>query len=253
MKKFLERFNFRKEGSLLVGVERESFLTDEEGNISPIAPKVLERLGINDQFGYELSACQLEDRVGPVELVSLKSALIENDSAIEGVQMELGFRRVFHEVAPSDMPLDIYPDPTGRYQEITKNMPHEILLAACRVAGVHVHIGMPDHESALRVYNQVRRDSHLLCNLGDKSKGERLAIYKIMEPDFDPPHYESWEDFYGEAVRKGFVHDPRKCWHIIRLSVHGTIEFRMFGSTSSISEIVRWATICHRFCQEALT
>ncbi len=270
IQKFLQLFKFCPKRSLFVGVERECLLCNNSGKIVPIASKVLESLkkpklirfsfGSGEEFewylpkcfGYELSACQLESRVGPCTLACLMRKLQKLEQILKESERELKFRRSFNEVGPANMPLDVFPDPTGRYQEITKNMPKHILLAACRVIATHVHIGMPDHATALRVYNEVIKYLPILCRSGDKSNGQRLAIYKVMAPDYEPPFYESWEQFYREAVEKNFVTDPRKCWHLIRLSVHGTIEFRMFGATSDLDEIVDWATACHHLCKKAM-
>lgn len=244
---FLARFDFKPEGSRLIGIEREALLT-VNGFITPVAEKVLQKLGNHGRFGYELSACQLEDRVGPTDLMHLIDELSANEADIEKAEQELGFQRFVYEVGPDDMPLDVYPDPTGRYQRITKDMPHETLLAACRVIGTHIHIGMPDHATAIGVYNKVAPHWEELCWMGDGSCGKRLEIYKRMAPDFLPPHYPSWESFYEEALQKGFDSDPRKCWHFIRLSVHGTIEFRMFGTTRELTRIATWAKRCLELC-----
>ena len=146
------------------------------------------------------------------------------------------------------MPLDVYPDPSGRYQVITKDMPEEKLRAACRVAGTHIHIGMGSQEKAIRAYNNALRHLDHLCKLGDKSKGERLSIYKIMAPNFKPPVYDSWKDYEVYAKEHGFIDSPRNCWHLIRISIHGTIEFRMFGATPDIHEVIQWAKICYTIC-----
>ena len=127
----------------------------------------------------------------------------------------------------------------------------ETLLAACRVIGTHVHIGMPNHEMALRVYNNVISCVPILCHLGDHSNGERLQIYKVMAPNCVPVRYEDWDEFSTYARKNGFANDPRKCWHLIRISIHGTIEFRMFGVTRKLTEIVTWAKVCHRLCTQA--
>lgn len=249
---FMGKFNFREEGKLFVGVERECHLVDENGAIVPMAAKVLEH--INDEhFGYELSACQLESRTAPVQLKHLKDALSKNDSVARSVLNALSLGCSHKEVAPFDMPLDVYPDPTGRYQQITKNMPIEILRAACRVIGTHVHIGMPNHETALRVYNEVICHADKLISLGNGSDGERLKIYRMMAPDATPPAYASWNDFYSTACAKGFDQDPRKCWTLIRISVHGTIEFRMFGTTDDLDVIVGWANHCFGLCVNSMS
>jgi len=275
---FTRRFRFDKRKSLYVGVERECFLCDESGKIVPVAPQVLSCLekfipspscfvGSDSwespkDFGYELSACQLESRVGPCRLHRLAQELRSNDKEVQVIERKpthqaLGktwpwFSRLFIEVGPEDIPLDVYPDPSGRYKRITKKMPREILLAACRVIGTHVHIGMPDHETALRVYNEVIRDTDMLCEKGDGSNGKRLEIYKVMAKNWNPPFYVDWDSFYQAAVRGGFTEDPRRCWTLIRISVHGTIEFRMFGATASIEKVVSWATLCHSLCKKAM-
>jgi gamma-glutamyl:cysteine ligase YbdK (ATP-grasp superfamily) len=247
--KSLFRYDGSKQG--FVGVEREAFICSS-GVIVPRAQEVLASVGQNNEFAYELSKCQIESRAGPCLLSGLGKSLHVTEQRLARVLagLELSLRHC--EVGPEDMPLDIYPDPTGRYQQITKDMPREILLAACRVIGTHVHVGMRDHEMALRVYNYAIRHVQELCEKGNGSFGERLAIYRQMAPDFEPKAYRSWQDYYDQACSKGFAEDPRKCWTLIRISVHGTIEFRMFGATGSIDRIVGWAGRCHELCQEAM-
>lgn len=251
LQSFKDLFAFDRDKSLHVGIERECFLTDLSGNIVPWAPSLLRRLP-EPRYSYELSACQLETRIGPCRIEDIRHNLLEIESEINGLEKDLGFQRSFVEVGPEDMPLDVYPDPSGRYQRIVKTMPRQILLAACRVIGTHVHIGMPDHETAIRVYNQVVTNYDRLCQLGNGSFGERLDIYRIVAPDCKPSPYKDWLDLYKTACEKGFVEDPRKCWTLIRISKHGTLEFRMFGATRSIDRIVSWAETCHNLCKTAM-
>lgn len=256
-KEFLKQFKFDPSKKLLIGVERECHFKDKAGNIVPLAEKVLNYLegleGYEDgHFGYELSACQLEWRIGPCSLSELKRKMLKDEIVLKKIEEKLGFSRSFEEVAPENMPLDVYPDPTGRYQRIVKNLPPHVLLAACRVIATHIHVGMPDYHTALKVYNSVIPHLSDLCKLGDHSNGKRLEIYKIMAPNFLPPFYKNWEEFYELSIREKFTDDPRSCWHLIRISVHGTIEFRMFGATENIEEIVNWAKICYKICKISL-
>ena len=252
LQRFRSRFGFRPEGALLVGVERECFLTDASGVIAPLATRVLAHLTDPVQFGYELSACQLETRVGPCRPSELAAALAANDTQVVSAEHAVGFGRLHCEVGPADMPLDVYPDPTGRYAQIVAALPHEVLRAACRVIGTHVHIGMPDHEAALAAYNHATAYLDELCELGDGSAGERLRIYAVMAPGWRPSRFASWHAFYEAAVSRGFDSDPRKCWTLIRISVHGTIEFRMFGATGDLNRIAHWAKRCYDICRDAL-
>lgn len=272
LKSFMGRHSYRPELQGNVGVEREAFLTDHQGRLVPKAHDVLATIETNGiptvsndgwvssvvweparegEFSYELSACQVETRIGPCTLTKLPRALHRSKERLDRVVAHHGLKLLHTEVGPVDMPLDVYPDPTGRYQEIVKRLSKRELLAGCRVIGTHVHVGMPDHETALKTYNYVIQHTDALCEAGNGSFGERLAIYRQMAPDFEPLHFSSWEGYHAYACQKGFEEDPRKCWSLIRMSVHGTIEFRMFGATRSISRIGEWAKKCHALCMEA--
>lgn len=284
MEKFMRLFRFDPTRVGYVGVERECFLQEmgyfgRGGKILPQAPQVLHTLDTNGvpytrvagnywsgtpqevttfeparpgEFGYELSACQLESRIGPCLLSDLPTALGVTQARLNTLLETHHLRALYTEVGPEDMPLEVYPDPSGRYERITQGMPREILLAACRVIGTHVHIGMRDHDMALRVYNRAVECYYDLCMRGNGSFGERLAIYRTMAPDAEPKPYATWEDYFKVAQERGFVEDPRKCWTLIRISVHGTIEFRMFGATADTRRVVEWASMCHRLCVEAM-
>ncbi|MFA6158034.1 MAG: hypothetical protein WC763_00195 [Candidatus Paceibacterota bacterium] len=252
MKNFRRLFRFDPEKSLCVGVERECFLLDASGRIAPLAKQALGLLS-DPRFDYELSACQLEERIGPCHVDSVEKLFLENDRIVSTALRGSGIQRSFLEVGLTDMPLDVYPDPSGRYAEIAGNMPREKLLAACRVIGTHVHVGMPNHAMALKVYNSAIHHVDELIQMGNGSFGERLSIYRTVAPACDPQPYASWESFHEAAVREGFSEDPRRCWSLIRMSRHGTIEFRIFGSTDCPERIGRWAKRCHEICREAIS
>jgi len=253
--RFFSKFNFRESGAQLVGVEREQFTVGPDGKIFPASVdylKCIERLFARAEkrfeFGYELSACQLESKIGPCRLFDLGSWLRECEGFLCRVDADVGFSRTNIELAPEDIPLDIYPDPTGRYQVITASMPKNVLSAACRVAATHIHIGMPSLDKAIEVYNRVIGHTDELIAMGDGSFGERMKLYTVMASRYRPVPIESPEEFYRQACTYSFVHDPRSCWTMIRISVHGTIEFRMFGATDSVDKIVIWASACHSLC-----
>ena len=250
---FLSQFRFDPSKAGYVGVEREQFIVDNRRQIVPYAPAYMTRLesigkpdGID--FGYELSACQVESKIGPCELADLSKHLSRAESHLELIDTSTGLNRINIEVAPEDMPLSIYPDPTGRYQRITKSMPSEILSAACRVAATHIHIGVRDIKHAIRAYNSAIQSTDALIQMGDGSHGERISLYRKMAKEFNPLPLESPDEFYTRARTNGYDNDPRCCWTIIRISIHGTIEFRMFGATQSIKKITEWANICKLLC-----
>jgi hypothetical protein len=236
-----------------LGIERESFLKNSDGTFvsGEKTTKVLELLSDSERFGYEFPACQLEDRVGPLPLKKLRTALSENDKMIATALMQLKLTRSRKEVEKG-VPLEAFSDPTGRYQVLIEKLDNKALSAAFSVIGTHIHIGMPNHKIALKVYNKVIKYTDYLCFLGNSSKGERLRLYKKVSPDFHPPKYKDWEDFFKIAQQKSFAKNPRDCWSIIRISVHGTIEFRMFGASPDIEKVLFWAKTCHQICKDAI-
>lgn len=238
---------------LTFGIEREYWITDREGVIVPEAPLVLPQLvhGHRGQFKYELSACQIETNCGPLTYTSVSQIIPAQrrlEDAIRRVLEVYNLKLDLRPVADEDMPLDVYPDPTGRYAKIASGMPETILKAACRIIGTHIHIGMPDLETALRVYNRVITECDALIHLGDKSGGERLRLYKMVKPDCMPTPYDSVAHFKTCAEENGYGEDLRNCWHLIRVTRFPTVEFRLFDATESLEELISWVKYCANLC-----
>jgi len=250
---FKQKFAFKPELAYQIGVEREFFIADKNGCLAPRAESVLAKLQnpLPDagSFCYELSACQIESQSVPCsDEKSLRAAQLKLNAELDRVLTKLQLQKLYLEFAPADMPLDVFPDPKGRYGKMAKKLPDEILLAALRVIASHFHIGMPDHDTALSVYNRAIKHSAELCRMGDNSSGKRLEAYRQVTDQCDPRPYSSWEDFYEYAKQNSFTDNPRDCWSLIRLTIHGTIEFRNFGVTDSLDDIVAWANYCRSIC-----
>jgi len=247
---FKAQFAFDPKLAWKVGVERERFIVDDSGMPVPRALNVLSSLqNEGDAFTHELSACQIESRTHPCDLHDLQAELESQEIKVAAAAQAMDLRLSHVPVGPATMPLCVFP--SERYLEITKSFSREKLLAACRIIAVHLHVGMPDHETALTIYNRVRMNMPGLCLLGDKSQGERLKIYRGFTPTFNPPHFVDWDAFHQFAVESGFTHDIRQWWSVVRISRHGTLEFRMFDATESDEEIVKWARTVLALCKGA--
>lgn len=233
MGEFFDKFSFKPELAKFIGIERERFLVSENDTIVPQAEWFLNAIK-DPKWTYELSACQVEDRTSPQRsLVYLWRELRTNDRNAARILRAKKLRLCATEVAPTYMPLEIYPEP--RYLEIAKRITREQLTAACRVAGVHIHVGMRNLEDAIHSFNRLRRFIPLLCKTGDNSHGERLRLYKTMAQNWNPPEIRDSEHFYELAQEQGFAENPRNCYWIMRISIHGTIELRMFGSADNLT------------------
>lgn len=243
---FDTQFCFKPELSGRLGIERECFLT-EDNIISPKATTILNCLPSGDTYGYELSACQLEMRTTPTTLANLHSELSQIELLADSTAKSLGLGLLHIPVAPANMPVDVYPDPTGRYAHIVQNLPHNVLVAACRVAAVHIHIGVSNKSEAVEVYNRLVERFDELKEIGNTCDGQRLELYRLMASDDTPPHYSSWNEYHTAMHERGCANDPRQCWDMVRISRHGTVEVRVFDSVPDITQIVSWAEIITRF------
>jgi len=239
---FVGSFAFtRARGNRRMGVEEEFFLC-LNGVPDPNAQQFLYRMATHtdhgDRWTYELSACQVEYRTAPHDTLDslredLQSGSREGRTVAGFMSREL---RAF-EVAPIDMTLALYPD--ERYAKIGESLGEQRLRAACRVAGVHVHVECFSPEDAVRVYATLRDKLVELARLGDHSNGERLRLYsQVVNGLHVPPHVESFEHLYHLACHAGWAHDLRSCWWIIRFSRHGTVEVRVFGATDDVDEVL---------------
>lgn len=254
---FVKLHNFKEELAGYVGIELEFFIL-EYGKIQPSAPTILKQ--INQElskwnsktkkylsFSCELSACQIEYQVGPIQPDDLMDALIEIERFLEYLEWRLNFHRLYCGAA-NFIPLDVYPN--ERYEKITKSMPENVLAAACQVAGLHVHIGMPDHETALKTYIKSICQTDYLIGIGDESGGKRHKLYSLVANDPIPKPIDSWSDQYAIAMQNNFVDNPSNNYSYIRMTKHGTVEFRMFDSTGDIERIVGIVKLCCRICLE---
>ena len=237
---FFSQFRFRPELRRFVGVEREYFLVDANGVPVPRSKEFLHAVR-NPEWTFELSACQVEHRTKPrSDLGQMESDLFMAQAFAQSTaRTKLGCRLVALEVAPADMPLDVYPD-KPRYAKIAATLPIATLLAACRVTGTHIHVGMSSMEEAVAFRDRMIPHIDRFAHMGDHTCGERLRLYHTVAGNEEPKPYGSAEAFYADAAARGFADNPRNCWDLVRISAHGTVELRMFGMTADTSEIRHW-------------
>lgn len=258
---FLRQFTFNPAYAGWIGVEQEAFVAcAKTGIIGPHAKRLLDCLANQEEvaaassYGPELSACQIEWRTNQPtpSIQALQKTWWQSVVRLEEAAAETSLVLRYQPVGPSGMPLAVFPDPRRRYEQIAQSLTTAQLAAACRVAGLHVHIGMPDPDTALRVYNYVVQQTEALQHLLEQASAQRLTLYSRMQPTLLSPPFSSWDDLRVYAEVSGFVEDPRRWWSLVRISKHGTIEFRMFDSQPCSDTSIRWADVCLRLCQRAL-
>lgn len=254
---FVKLHNFKEELAGYVGVELEFFIL-EYGKIQPIAPNILEKINYElDEwsgkskkylsFNCELSACKIGYRVGPIPLDDLTDTLAEIEKFLEYLEWRLKFFRLYCGIAEF-APLDIFP--SDHYKKIAQRMPKDSLRAVCQSTELHVHIGMPDYESALRAYNRSVSQIDYLLYVGDESVGERHRLYCKVDSDPMPIPINIRDDEHIVTASSNCIDNSNNNYKYIRITEQGTIEFRMFDSTGDIQRIIDIAKLCHRICLE---
>src|SRR5437660_7470588 len=142
-----------------------------------------------------------------------------------------------------------------RYQEIVKDM--QLLARANLIFGLHVHVGIPDRDSAIQVMNQVRYFLPHIYALSVNSpfwvgrntglKGYRLKVFERFPRTGIPDAFESlseYEDYCKLLVKTGRIDNPKKIWWDIRLHpVFDTLEVRVCDAQSRVDDTLAIAAL----------
>ena len=208
--------------------------------------RIAQERGISPQlFGYELFAGQIEDRTPPCEsLNGLRESLVVNDDILEQAALQYGLGFDFSEFAEHYQIKDLVVNPFDqRHKEIWNSISQERRLAASRVTAVHVHIATTPAQ-AVSLINLCDKDIvGRLSEIGDHSNGKRLAAYKIMtQVESISPRFSDVDELLKYIQKHG---NERNVWDLVRYKPSTqTTEFRMFGTTEDIEEIVGYVEIC---------
>jgi glutamate---cysteine ligase / carboxylate-amine ligase len=142
-----------------------------------------------------------------------------------------------------------------RYREIVKDM--QQLARANLIFGLHVHVGIPDRESAINVMNQARYFLPHIYALSVNSpfwvgqdtglKGYRLKVFERFPRTGIPDAFESlseYEDYCKLLVKTGCVDNAKKIWWDIRLHpFFDTLEVRVCDAQSRVDDTLAIAAL----------
>jgi carboxylate-amine ligase len=142
-----------------LGVEEECFLVDPLGGRQANASaEVLSRLpdGLDGNVAPELHACQVELITG---VCKRAGEAVESLLRLRREVLATGAGLIGSGTHPAALEGEAEITDKARYERI-----HDLLgdAVATPVAGLHVHIGMPDAETAIRVFNGLRTQVPLL-------------------------------------------------------------------------------------------
>ncbi len=253
--------SFGSEEPFSVGVEEELFLVDPiSGRQVNSSQAVLDRLGdVSGTVERELHACQVElitgvhRRVGGAvrELAELRRAVIQTGAGLLGSGTH-----------PSAAEGDADITDKERYERIRFLLGDAVVTP---VAGLHIHVGMPDSESAIRAFNGLRRDLPLLQALAANSPfrhGRDTGLASVRELSLRgwprsgaPRAFRDYADFCElSRVLTGAADVPDYTWFWWKLRPHprlGTVEIRALDAQASLTDTAALVALVHCLARDA--
>ena len=244
-----------------VGVEEELFLVDPiSGHQANASAAVLDRLGpVRGSVERELHACQME--------------LITDicRSADEAAGVLRGLRRAVLKTGAGLLGSGTHPSAIEGEAEITDKERYERIrellgdAVATPVGGLHIHIGMPDADTAIRVFNGLRRYLPLLQALAANSPfrhGRDTGLASAREVTIRgwprsgvPRAMRDFADFSASArllARAADVEDYTWFWWKLRPHPRlGTVEVRALDVQASLEDTAALVALTHCLARHA--
>ncbi len=149
-----------------------------------------------------------------------------------------------------------------RYERIRELLGDAV---ATPVGGLHIHVGMPDPESAVRAFNGLRRHLPLLQALGANSPfrhGRDTGLASAREVTIRgwprsgvPRAFRGYEDFVARTAQLVRAADvPDYTWFWWKLRPHprlGTVEIRALDAQSALEDTSALLALVHCLARDA--
>jgi carboxylate-amine ligase len=244
-----------------LGVEEELFLVDPvTGRQTNASAAVQRRLGpVDGVVERELHACQVELITGICDgageavraLERMRAAVIATGAGLLGSGTH-----------PSALEGEAEITDKQRYEQIRQLLGDAV---ATPVSGLHIHVGMPDPEAAIRAFNGLRRHLPLLQALAANSPfrhGRDTGLASAREVTVRgwprsgvPRAMRDYADFCDAAellVRAADVSDYTWFWWKLRPHPRlGTVEVRALDVQSSLQDTGALVALTHCLARNA--
>lgn len=247
---------------LTIGIEEEYLLVDRATGalIAERDPGFLEtcqaELG-EDRVHPELMQCQVEIGTGVCgSIVEARRELAQLRGTVASVAARHGMAPVAASTHPfSDWAEQRISD-VERYRELTAE--HQHIARRALIGGMHVHIGIADEETRVRVMRRMIPYLPMILALSASSpfwrgrdtglKAFRPTIFCEFPRSGIPDGIDSWADWQAYTAilaETGLCTDPTRIWWDVRPSAkHPTLEMRIAEVCTDVEDALTIAALC---------
>jgi glutamate---cysteine ligase / carboxylate-amine ligase len=256
--------NFGLSPDFSLGVEEELLLVDRATHaLDHGAVEILGRISVAEGDGgvhpdYYAAMIELSSPIcsDAAEAITFLNALRARARAAGATTIGAGLH-------PTGAFGDVIPYPAPRYRLIADEM--RGLQARTPTCALHVHVGMPDEEAAIRAFNGVRDHLPLLQALAANSPfwhgrdsglaTARAQVFRALPRSEIPMAFESFDE-YADSVEAlataGDLPDYTYLWWDVRPHpVMGTIEVRAMDAQSSLRTVTGLVALVHALARRA--
>src|SRR5271157_5603416 len=243
-----------------IGVEEEFQIIDPEtlelrSHVVQLLSSAAAR-GLGDQFKQEMHQSIVETGTNICENVDeLRQEMYRTRGELVSAAESTGLQVAASGTHPFSSWIDQVISPGERYQNIVEEMGQ--LARSLLIFGMHIHVAMPDKQTTIDIMNMVRYFVPHLLALSTSSpfwmgrntglKSFRTTVFRRFPRTGIPEQFDSWsayENYVNLLIRLNCIDNGKKIWWDVRPHpTYGTLEFRMFDTTTKVEEAVSIAAL----------
>jgi carboxylate-amine ligase len=242
-----------------IGIEEEFQIIDPETcELRCVVSELIESNSPLDEVELqrELHQSMVEVATGICSNVAeARRDVLRNRRAVDRVARRVGMRIGAAATHPFAKWQDQVISDTARYSALVGEL--QDVARANLIFGMHVHVGIPDREEAIAVFNSVRYFLPHFLALSTSSPffngrktglhSTRTLIFQRLPRTGIPERFESYgeyERFVAMLVDTGCIDDGRRIWWDIRPHpTFSTLEFRICDLPTRIDDVVSIAAL----------
>ena len=250
---------FKQNDSFSIGVELEFQLLDPDSfNLTPKAPALLQHLEKDQEKHFKPEFIQ-----SMIELISPPCTTINQlDKTVSLLCKQL--ESICSQENCIPFAASLHPFAALKQRKISENSRYHQIMADLQIIGrrlitqgLHIHVGMPDKETAILVNDQIRIYLPLLLALSTSSpffleentgfKSYRTKLFESLPRSGIPSPLSSWENFthiIDIFSNNKIISSIREIWWDVRPHPQfGTVEIRICDIPSNFQYIIALAAL----------